>query len=349
MAGRDGLSVISLCLLFMPIARKQGLALAFLGTLLAGAGAQTAHPADAPGAARPLDRVVAFVDGEILTAADLEFWVWEARLNNPGLDAAPSADVKAEVLARMVDEVLMSHWAESNVRIIVQEEIDHNAERAWERLRGAAPTETIFQGILREAGLTPETVRRQLAARERRLWLIRTALAARLNVRVTQLDRSELKKDEAAERPVRLRTRHILLRCPPGAEDVQSSQTLLRALAIRREILAGMPFAQAAELFSEDKATRADGGQLGWLSVSEMEASIAEAASRLRTGEITAPIRTRQGWHLVQLLDYDTPASLFLLRRVEEAHRELLAEQHARKTVRIQPSLAREASAPAPQ
>lgn len=311
--------------------------------------AQSPQPPRAGDATQPLDRVVAFVDGEILTAADLDFRVWEACLSNPELDTAPRDEVGAEVLARMVDEVVLSHWAESRVRAVVQEEIDQAAERAWERLRGAAPTETIFQGMLREAGLTPDTVRRQLAARERRLWLIRTALAARLNVRVTQLDRSELKKDEAAERPVRLRIRHILLHCPPNADDFQTSRTLLRALAIRREILAGMPFTQAAELFSDDSATRPGGGHLGWLTVSEMEASLAEAASRLRPGEITPPVRTRQGWHLVQLLDYDTPASLFLLRRVEEAHRELLEQQRARTTVRILPSLARQTPTPAPR
>jgi len=307
----------------------------------------------------PLDRVVAEVDGEIVTARDLAFWMWEARVQSAEYAHLEDAGLSPIVLRRLADEILVANWAEWRLREADDAEIDRAADASLRGLRRLAPARGAFEDWLREAGWSPTEVRTYLRARERRLWFIRMALASRAGVRPEQMNRTERTAAESSERPVRFRLRHILIPCGPNygkiaapsagasetalgsrasataAADFETSRALIRALALRREILAGLPFAEAAVLYSSDAATRREGGLIGWVDAASLHPALAQAASGLAIDAVSAPARTPEGWHLVQVLDYDTPASLARVRRIEREFSGVLAELTKEKTIRL--------------
>jgi len=74
------------------------------------------------------------------------------------------------------------------------------------------------------------------------------------------------------------------------------------ALAVISRLQQGQAFAELARSLSTDKVSRAQGGNLGWLMMEQMPPDFAAAARALKPGEHTVqPVKTDQGWHVIQL------------------------------------------------
>ena len=124
----------------------------------------------------------------------------------------------------------------------------------------------------------------------------------------------------AAERTMvdQLRVRHILLRPNEILDDAAVQQKMI---GIRERIVAGDDFATIAEAVSEDTVSSADGGELGWLSPGDTVPEFEEALATLPLNELSQPIKSRFGWHLMEVLErrsHDT---------TDEAKREQCARQ----------------------
>ncbi|MCA7013506.1 peptidylprolyl isomerase SurA [Dickeya dadantii] len=95
--------------------------------------------------------------------------------------------------------------------------------------------------------------------------------------------------------------RHILLRTSVVMNDTQARA---RLEDIASQIKSGkLSFANAAKQLSQDPGTANQGGDLGWSSPDMYDPSFRDALTQLKKGEISAPVHSSFGWHLIQLLD----------------------------------------------
>ncbi len=85
-------------------------------------------------------------------------------------------------------------------------------------------------------------------------------------------------------------TRHILV------------STEKEAQAIRDRIKTTDDFAKEAKAYSMDKLSGARGGDLGWISATKLVSQYVDAVRKLKPGEISQPVHTFFGWHIIQLL-----------------------------------------------
>jgi peptidyl-prolyl cis-trans isomerase SurA len=115
-----------------------------------------------------------------------------------------------------------------------------------------------------------------------------------------------------------LHVRHILLR--PN-EILDEAATLQKMVGIRDQILGGDDFATVARAVSEDPASATDGGDLEWLSPGDTVPEFEQAIAQLGLKELSEPIKTRFGWHLVEVLE----------RRSHDTTDELKRQQCARQ------------------
>jgi peptidyl-prolyl cis-trans isomerase SurA len=97
-----------------------------------------------------------------------------------------------------------------------------------------------------------------------------------------------------------LRVRHILLRPNEILDEAAVQQ---KATGIRAQIAGGDDFATVAEAVSEDTASANDGGELGWLSPGDTVPEFEQALAELPLNELSPPIKTRFGWHLIEVLE----------------------------------------------
>ncbi|MFW5975578.1 MAG: SurA N-terminal domain-containing protein [Desulfosalsimonas sp.] len=133
--------------------------------------------------------------------------------------------------------------------------------------------------------------------------------------------RSEFKEPETVE------ARHILLKVPQDADAETETEIREKAAAIRKRA-DGEDFAELARRFSEDPSAE-EGGYLGELEEDDTVEEFSEKAFSLDTGEISEPVRTRFGWHIIKI-DDRTDESVKPLEKVEGKIKEELALQKAR-------------------
>jgi len=108
----------------------------------------------------------------------------------------------------------------------------------------------------------------------------------------------ELKGDR--EEILQSKVRHILI---SSSTQVAQAQAAKKLFNIRKRIVAGEEFSQLARIYSDDSASAALGGGLGWVSPGSMVPPFEQAYQKLALGEVSAPIATQYGMHLIEVLD----------------------------------------------
>ena len=92
-------------------------------------------------------------------------------------------------------------------------------------------------------------------------------------------------------------------------EEVKASHILVKEEAKAKEIAAELAtgdekaFAEAAKANSIDPGSKDDGGSLGYFARGQMVPQFEEAAFKLKKGEVSPPIQTQFGWHIIKLED----------------------------------------------
>jgi len=88
--------------------------------------------------------------------------------------------------------------------------------------------------------------------------------------------------------------RHILFRTPAGDDKVK---------AVIARLKKGEDFAKVAGEVTEDPSGKANGGDLGYFTKDQMVPEFAEAAFKLDAGQISDPVKTQFGWHVIKVED----------------------------------------------
>jgi peptidyl-prolyl cis-trans isomerase SurA len=97
-----------------------------------------------------------------------------------------------------------------------------------------------------------------------------------------------------------LHARHILLRPNEILDDDATKQKLI---GVRAQIVGGDDFATVARAVSDDPASAADGGDLGWISPGDTVPEFENVLATSPLGELSQPIKSRYGWHLIEVLE----------------------------------------------
>jgi len=109
---------------------------------------------------------------------------------------------------------------------------------------------------------------------------------------------------EAYERmKVELRASHILLKVDEDATPEDTLAAYQEALNIRNQIVGGANFEKTARLLSSDPSVKTNSGDLGYFTVFQMVYPFETAAYNTKVGEISMPVRTRFGYHLIKITD----------------------------------------------
>lgn len=112
---------------------------------------------------------------------------------------------------------------------------------------------------------------------------------------------NDIRGDNQSVSVTEVHARHILLKPSPVLTDEQARQKLEQVSA---DINSGKTtFAQAARQLSQDPGSANQGGDLGWSSPEMYDPAFRDALLKLQKGQMSAPVHSSFGWHLIQLLD----------------------------------------------
>lgn len=128
----------------------------------------------------------------------------------------------------------------------------------------------------------------------------------------------------------RVRVRHVLARAGAAGEDAARKKIEDAAARVKK----GEDFAAVAAALSEDEATKARGGDLGFVSEGLFDEAFAKAALALEAGQVSDPVRSASGWHLVKAEEVVPARKTSLDEARLEIARELLVKDRAAKAAR---------------
>ena len=138
----------------------------------------------------------------------------------------------------------------------------------------------------------------------------------------------ELNKN-AYSTPKKVRARHILFKTEPDAKEEKLDEVRNKALKVLKEARAGADFAKLAEKYSDDPGSKNKGGDLGFFARDRMIKPFSEAAFAMKPGEISEPVQTPFGWHLIKV-EESQEAKEPVLAEVEGQIRSKLVKEGAR-------------------
>lgn len=108
----------------------------------------------------------------------------------------------------------------------------------------------------------------------------------------------EQKAQGAYDSPEQRRARHILISVEAGADGAAAKA---RAADILQRLKRGADFAKLAAEVSQDPISAKQGGDLGWFGRGVMDRAFEEAAFALAPGELSEPVQSALGWHIIKL------------------------------------------------
>ncbi|TAH41476.1 MAG: hypothetical protein EYC69_07505 [Bacteroidetes bacterium] len=100
-----------------------------------------------------------------------------------------------------------------------------------------------------------------------------------------------------------IRASHILIKCELGALPKDTIEAFNKALKVRNELIKGSDFNKTARKYSEDPSVKDNSGDLGYFSALQMVYPFETAAYSTKQGEVSMPVRTRFGYHLIKVTD----------------------------------------------
>lgn len=235
------------------------------------------------------DTPLVLVNGKAVTQADLEtaFLV-------RGVPPERQAALRRAMLDRLVDERLIGEFLQRRRVKPNEAALDAQVDRilALIHRRGEEPDE-----FLARLGMDRQQIREQLSLPIAWESYAREVIVSAEIEAYFQMHRRELDGTQ-------VRARHILLKVPEDAPEAACEEAVTRLENLRREIEAGhRSFNDAARDVSQAPSA-SQGGDVGFFAHrGTMSAAFADAAFRLKPGEVSQPIRTNAGVHLIEVTD----------------------------------------------
>jgi peptidyl-prolyl cis-trans isomerase SurA len=114
---------------------------------------------------------------------------------------------------------------------------------------------------------------------------------------------NDLMREAYQNQTQEVRAMHILIKTDANATPADTLRAYNKTMAIRERLMKGEDFASLAKAVSEDPSAKDNGGDLGYFTAFQMVYPFEKAAYDTKVGEVSMPVRTRYGYHLIKVVD----------------------------------------------
>jgi peptidyl-prolyl cis-trans isomerase C len=308
------------------------------GTAASAPGAPGAPGAPAPAAEKPIDpaklpTVVARVNGQEIKKDDLlkEVKGVQARMAQQGApaEAAAPAGLYHQVLDGMIARTLL----ESDAKAAGIGVTDDEVKKQLEQTKGQFPSPEAYKKALADEGMT-ET---QLQDNFKRQMAIQKYIQAKVvdPSKVTDADTKTFydQNKDKMKQPERLHLRHILVKVEKNAPAADKQKAEAKATGLLARVKKGEDFAKVATESSDDPGSKAQGGDLSWISKGDTVEPFEKAAFALKTkNEISPVVESPFGFHIIQLLEHQDEGTI-PYDQVKDRIGEMLKQRQAQQGI----------------
>ena len=265
-----------------------------------------------------LDRVAAVVNDGVVLQSELDEQVImiTERLRSQKLDLPAENVLRQQVLERLVlQEIQMQRADKANLKV-PDEALNSAMQDVAQRNNiplSQLPEALSAQGI--DYAAYRDAMRKELT-----LTLLRQRdVIQRISVTPREIDQYLDKQKNAPEQSGEYNVSHILIAVSQAATPEQLESADKKAEDVYKRAKGGEDFAKLAVAYSNSQ-TALDGGALGWRKGSELPTFLNDVIARLKPGEVSPPLRTPTGYHLVKLNEVRGTNQQVIVEQVHARH-----------------------------
>jgi peptidyl-prolyl cis-trans isomerase SurA len=246
-----------------------------------------------------LDRIAAIVNDGVVLNSDLDQQVEAVseRLRQQKLDLPPQNVLRQQVLERLVVQEIQLQRAQHDGIKVTDETLNSALTDVAKRNNltlSQLPQALADQGI--EYAAYRDDMRKEIT-----LSMLRQRdVLERIVVTPKEIDQYLEKQARKPSGNFEYNVSHILIAVPQEATQAQLDEAARRANEVYQKATGGEDFARLAVAYSSSQ-TALEGGSLGWRKESELPTFLTEVVAKLKPGEVSEPLRTPTGFHLVKL------------------------------------------------
>lgn len=271
----------------------RNLLVAITGTLLLATAVQAA-----PAEIIEADRIVAVVGDDVITQYELSVRLDAAlrELKKQGTPLPPQSELERQMLERVIMErVQLQAARDGGIRVD-----DLQLDQAIGRIAaGNRMTPAQFRQALERDGVQYAKFREEIRNEMTVVRLREREVDSRLVITDGEID-NYIANQATSGGGEEYQLAHILLRAPEAASPEQLQRLRQRAEQAQKRAQGGENFAELAAAFS-DAPDALQGGNLGWRPLDRLPSLYAEAATRLKPGEVSPVLRSSAGFHVVKM------------------------------------------------
>ena len=270
-----------------------------------------------------LDKVVAIVDEDVVLESEVQrrLATIYAQIQQSGTQPPPQEIVVQQVLERLISERLQLNMGYSaGIRIT-----DAELNDAMARIASSNQlTMEQYAEQVHASGSTLSNVREEIRNEMILMRVQQGQVMRRIRISNQELDNFLNSEEGRFMTSPDVNVGHILLPVPSGKNNEEVNAILQRAQGLLEEANNGTDFRQLAIANSADQ-TALQGGDLGWRKMAQLPGVFIEAVEKLEIGQISEPIRSDAGYHLIKLYE-------------RKGGGEQLIEQHFARHILIKPN-----------
>ena len=252
-----------------------------------------------------LDEIAAVVDDEIVLLSDVVLSA-NALAAQENVDPYKSPSKYKNLLLKsvesMIEQLVIIKMAEIDSVMVLEKDVDRALERQIQNIISQTGSEEAAEQVLgRKISDFKRSYKNDMKGK-----LIAEKYTGELtrNIEITRLEVEDFfktYKDSIPSFPKRHKVRHILIQIIPSEESMKKTE--LKAFNILEEINKGLSFEEAAKKYSEDFASKDNGGYLGFVPRGTFVKEFEKVAFTLSINTISKPIKTQFGFHIIEVLE----------------------------------------------
>lgn len=249
-----------------------------------------------------IDGIAAIVNDNLVLKSDVSQLVGMAAIRrnlDPVRDRDALLKMQEEILQSLIDQKIILEMAKLDSVEVEEKEVNQALDQQMESFVANAGSEERAEEML---GQSLKSFRREFWS-DMKDRLITEKYQQQLMSSITVskkevVDFFDTYRDSIPAFPTMVKLRHLLVPVEPGEQSRRAA--LAKLDSIRQRILAGEPFEDLAERYSQDPGSSQNGGSLGLVRRGSLVPEFETVAFTLPVGEISAPVESPFGYHLIQ-------------------------------------------------
>ena len=249
-----------------------------------------------------IDKIVAIVNGEIITLAELERYRSKLRdrseaIGNPLEKRTKMFESRRKILDHLIEEKLVDQQCKKMSIKVTAWDLDMAIEDV-KKLN--AITDEQLKSALKADGLSWEDYRQKLREQIKRAKLVSRVVRSEVIVDEEGLKRFYIEHIDRFKEPDQIRASHILIIIPQDADDLLVEALRHKGEKISERLRRGEDFQELARLYSDDASAK-NGGDLGLFKRGELLPEFERVTFTLQPGQVSGIVRTKVGFHIIKV------------------------------------------------